>query len=217
MIASPAVRVKSQRGLDFDSGNGNLDVMRKLAHEEIGLHRIPPEQAQRVIRVPLVVVLDSVRSLYNVGSIFRTADGAMIEKLVLGGFSPHPPRKEIDKTALGATQTVPWEYVKSPAEAVRSWKSRGYQAVCLELTDRSVPYYEVQASDFPMCLVIGNEITGVSADALRECDRALEIPMYGMKQSLNVSVAFGIAVYELGRIWRQARRSPLGGQSNTRV
>ncbi len=180
--------------------------MRKRSHEEIARQRITVEESARAPRVPLVVVVDSVRSLYNVGSIFRTADAARIERLLLTGFSPHPPRKEIEKTALGATKTVPWEYVRDPAEAIRAYRDRGYRALGLELTDSSMPYHAIRPVDFPICLAIGNEITGVSAHVLNECDGAVEIPMFGMKQSLNVAVAFGIAVYEMGRIWRQSRR-----------
>jgi tRNA G18 (ribose-2'-O)-methylase SpoU len=185
-------------------------AMRKLTHAEIAARRTPAEGIHQAVRVPLIVVVDNVRSLYNVGSLFRTADGVMLERLVLTGYSPHPPRKEIEKTALGATATVPWEYIRHPADAVRRFKAEGYRAFSLELTDHSAPLHTASPRDFPMCLVVGNEIVGVSADAIAECEGALEIPMFGMKQSLNVAVAFGIAVFELGRIWRAA-------QSNARV
>ena len=176
--------------------------MKKLTHAEIAAQRIPLERIETVRRVPLTVVVDHVRSLYNVGSIFRTSDGAMVEKLVLAGFTPHPPRKEIDKTALGATQSVPWEYVKDPAEAVGALKRNGYTICCLEQTSSSIPYYELRPSEFPICLIIGNEIGGVSKELVALCDRAVDIPMFGTKQSLNVAVAYGIAVFELCRLWR---------------
>ncbi len=169
------------------------------------------EESNSAPRVPLVVVVDSVRSLYNVGSIFRTADAARIERLVLTGFSPHPPRKEIEKTALGATKTVPWEYVRDPAEAIQACRAQGYRTLGLELTDSGVPYSSIRREEFPLCLVVGNEVTGISARVLQECDGAVEIPMFGMKQSLNVAVAFGISVYELGRIWREGSgKAPAG-------
>jgi tRNA G18 (ribose-2'-O)-methylase SpoU len=114
--------------------------MRKLSHSEITNKRKNLNDIRPADRLPVVVVVDSVRSLYNVGSIFRTSDGVLLEKLILTGFTPRPPRKEIEKTALGATQSVPWEYVKEPAEAIRHFKDSGYHAFCLELTDQVIPY-----------------------------------------------------------------------------
>jgi tRNA G18 (ribose-2'-O)-methylase SpoU len=126
----------------------------------------------------------------------------MIEKLILAGFTPFPPRKEIDKTALGSTKSVPWEYIKHPTETILSLKERGYKICCLELTDKSIPYSDIKTADFPICLVIGNEINGVAKEVIELCDLAVEIPMYGIKQSLNVAVAYGIAVFEFARLWR---------------
>ena len=180
--------------------------MRKLTHPEITAKRAKLESLSSIPRLPVTVVVDNVRSLYNVGSIFRTSDGVLLEKLILAGFTPCPPRKEIEKTALGATKSVPWEYVREPAEAIRMLKKSGLKACCLELTDAVVPYYAIKPADFPLCLVIGNEITGVSKGALAECDLALEIPQFGIKQSLNVAVAYGIAVFELSRIWQSTRK-----------
>lgn len=179
--------------------------MRKLTHSELAGKRAKLHEIQTAERLPIVVVLDSVRSLYNVGSIFRTSDGVLLQRLILTGFTPTPPRKEIEKTALGATQSVPWEYVEDPAQAVRQLKISGYYAFCLELTDEVIPYYDVSPAQYPMCLVIGNEITGVSKDVLAECDTAIEIPQFGIKQSLNVAVAYGVAIFELSRIWRASR------------
>ena len=176
--------------------------MRKLTHSEISKKRIPTEQIESASRIPLVVLVDNIRSLYNVGSIFRTSDGVMIEKLILAGFTPHPPRKEIEKTALGSTKSVPWEYVKHPVESIQTLKERSYKICCLELTDKSIPHYDIRKADFPMCLVIGNEITGVTKEVIELCDVGIEIPMFGTKQSLNVAVAYGIAVFELVKIWR---------------
>ncbi len=177
--------------------------MRKLTHAEISSRRLPEEQIINALRVPLVVLVDNVRSLYNVGSIFRTSDGVMIEKLILAGFTPHPPRKEIEKTALGSTKSIPWEYIKHPIESIHTLKNRGYKICCLELTDRSINYNDINTTDFPLCLVIGNEITGVSKEVIELCDLAIEIPMYGIKQSLNVAVAYGIAAFELAKKWRK--------------
>ncbi|MGD1044317.1 MAG: RNA methyltransferase [Bacteroidota bacterium] len=176
--------------------------MRKLTHAEISTKRVPEDQVENASRIPLIVLVDNVRSLYNVGSIFRTSDGAMIEKLILTGYTPHPPRKEIEKTALGSTKSVPWECTKHPTETIQSLKERGYKICCLELTDKSIHYNDIKIADFPICLIIGNEITGISKEVIELCDLAIEIPMYGVKQSLNVAVAYGIAVFELARLWR---------------
>jgi 23S rRNA (guanosine2251-2'-O)-methyltransferase len=177
--------------------------MRKLTHSEISTKRVPLEHVNSASHVPLVVLVDNVRSLYNVGSLFRTSDGVLIEKLILAGFTPHPPRKEIEKTALGSTKSVPWEYSKHPAESILELKEHGYKICCLELTDRSIPLSGITHGDFPLCLVIGNEIAGVSKEVIELCDMAIEIPMFGTKQSLNVAVAYGIAVFELAKIWRE--------------
>ena len=151
-------------------------------------------------RLPAYALLDNIRSLYNVGSIFRTSDGIRLAGLYLTGYTPRPPRKEIEKTALGATATVPWSYVKDPLEAVAGLKSRGVRICALEHTDRSVPYHSLAPGDFPLCLIVGNEISGVSPALIAASDCAVEIPMIGMKQSLNAAVAYGIAAFEFMRI-----------------
>ncbi|MBI3111337.1 MAG: RNA methyltransferase [Ignavibacteriales bacterium] len=176
--------------------------MRKLTHTEIAKKRQHLDAIEEAHRLPVTAVVDNVRSLYNIGSIFRTSDGVLLQKLILTGFTPTPPRKEIEKTALGATLSVPWEYVKEPHEAVLRLKNEGYKAYCLELADGSAPYYSPVQADFPICLVLGNEITGVSKQTISVCDEALEIPQFGTKQSLNVAVAYGVAIFELSRIWR---------------
>lgn len=176
--------------------------MKKLTHAEIASKRLALDSIPDRDRLPVAAVVDNVRSLYNVGSIFRTSDGALIQKLILTGFTPHPPRKEIEKTALGATKSVPWQHFPTPRLALDALRADGYRICCLELTDASVPYFSIRKADFPLCLIIGNEITGVSKDLIAECDTALEIPMFGTKQSLNVAVAFGVAIFELSRIWR---------------
>jgi tRNA G18 (ribose-2'-O)-methylase SpoU len=176
--------------------------MKKLTHDEIAARRYTLEALQSEPRLPITVLLDNIRSLYNVGSIFRTSDGGRIARLILTGYTPHPPRKEIAKTALGATESVPWEYVRDPLEAVARLKAQGVRICALEHTSASVPYYTVGKDAFPLCLVVGNEITGVSAAVLAEADMAVDIPMFGMKQSLNAAVAYGVALYEFVRIAR---------------
>ncbi|MBZ0199952.1 MAG: RNA methyltransferase [Ignavibacteriaceae bacterium] len=175
--------------------------MKKLSHDEITVNRSTLETVETADRMPLYVVLDNIRSTYNVGSIFRTSDGAMIEKLIMCGYTPHPPKKEILKTALGSTESIKWEYLKDPHEAVLQLKNEGIKICSLELTDNSIPYYNVKPSDFPLCIIVGNEITGVSQSLIDLCDFAIEIPQYGIKQSLNVAVAYGVAVFEMRKIY----------------
>lgn len=176
-------------------------MTRKLSHQEIATKRFSAEQLRTEDRFPMYVLLDNIRSLYNVGSIFRTADGARVSKIILCGYTPHPPRKEIEKTALGATETVPWEYVHHPLDAIEKLKAQGIRICVVEHTDVSIPYHALRKTDFPLCLVIGNEISGVSKEVINASDSAIEIPMFGMKQSLNASVAFGITAFECLRIW----------------
>ena len=145
-------------------------------------------------------MLDNIRSLYNVGAAFRISDGALIQKLFLAGYTPHPPRKEIDKTALGATRTVAWDYFNDPLDAVAAARSMGARICVLEQTTTSKPYHDLRRSDFPLCLVVGNEISGVSPQIVEASDMAIEIPMYGTKQSLNAAVAYGIAIFEMVRV-----------------
>ena len=177
--------------------------MRKLTHNEIAKERFSHEELKNTERLPVYVLLDNIRSLYNVGSIFRTSDGARISKLILCGYTPYPPRKEIEKTALGSTTTVPWEYHKNPSSAIEQLKSTGIKICVLEHTDQRVPYYSLSQSDFPLCLVVGNEIAGVSKEIITHADLAIEIPMFGMKQSLNAAVAYGITVFEFVRILKK--------------
>lgn len=182
--------------------------MRKLTHDEISKNRSSLDNIHSVTKLPVTVLLNSIRSSYNVGSIFRTSDGAMIEKLILCGYTPHPPidennkgNKDVLKTALGSTQSVKWEYMKNPIGAIKDLKSKGIKICALELTENSKPYSDTSLYNFPLCLVVGNEITGVSQDVLDLCDYSIEIPQYGIKQSLNVAVAYGIAIFELRKIF----------------
>ncbi|MCB2206052.1 RNA methyltransferase [bacterium] len=174
--------------------------MRKLRHEEIS--RTALEDISGKPRHPLVVVVDNVRSLYNVGSIFRSCDGALVEKLYLCGFTPFPPRKEISKTALSATESVPWQHVYDITEVLEHLHAEGYRIAALEHTTGSLSCFDLQADQFPLAVVVGNEITGISDEALEHCDIALEIPMFGVKQSLNVAVATGILCFECVRVLR---------------
>lgn len=174
--------------------------MRKLTHEEIKSMRKNLLEINNYKRNPVYVICDNIRSIYNVGAIFRTADASLVEKIYLTGYTPAPPRKEIEKVALGATLSVPWEYRKSPIEVVNELKDRKIKIFVLEITDLKRYYWELSKDDFPMAIIVGNEITGVSRELISLADSSLEIPMFGIKQSLNVAVAFGIAVYETVKI-----------------
>lgn len=181
--------------------------MRKLTYDEIRTRRLDDKDAPQSPRLPLCGVLDSVRSLYNVGSVFRTADALWMEELILTGFTPHPPRREIDKTALGATKTVPWRYVTDPVHALQILRSEGYELWAVELTTASVPLHSITSIPGRLALVFGNEVTGIAPRVLAACNRAVDIPMHGTKHSLNIAVAFGIACYHVSS---QMRRTPDG-------
>ena len=159
-------------------------------------------EAIRAHKAPIIGCLDNIRSLYNVGSMFRTADGAGIESLLLLGFTPQPPRKEISKTALGSVDTVPWRHCTSTEELYAIVKERGATLCVLEQTSDSIPHSALRPEHFPLFLVVGNELTGVRHELVEIADVALEIPMFGEKHSLNAAVAFGIGVYEALRVWR---------------
>ena len=163
--------------------------------------QMPPETQNSGIleRFPVHVLLENIRSLYNVGSIFRSADAARIGAIHLCGITGRPPRKEIAKTALGAQDTVPWDYSESASTLIPTLKSRGFRIVAVEQTDSSVGLWEAHLN-FPVCLVFGYEIHGISEETLSMCDLAVEIPMYGFKGSLNVAVACGIVMFETIRL-----------------
>lgn len=152
----------------------------------------------------MVVLLDNIRSLHNVGSIFRTADGAGVEKLYLCGITPSPLNRfkevvpEIAKTALGAERSVAWEKREATLETIKQLKKEGYNIIAIEQDPKSIPYYQLKAHSLPLsktALVLGEEVHGLSSAILKKCDLILEIPMHGVKESLNVSVAFGIVAF----------------------
>jgi 23S rRNA (guanosine2251-2'-O)-methyltransferase len=175
--------------------------MKKLLHADIAKLRLTEDEAAKSEgRFPLIAILDNIRSMYNVGSIFRTSDGARIEAIYTTGYTPHPPRKEIEKTALDATRTVPHKHYQTISEAIDDCRKKGMKIAALEIIDDSRSVFSLTTNDFPLALVIGNEITGVSDEALSRCDLSLHIPMFGAKHSLNVAVAYGVAVFECIRV-----------------
>jgi len=174
--------------------------MRKLSWDEID--RPSPETARTLPRHPLRVVVHNVRSIHNVGSIFRTSDGARIEHVHLTGFTGTPDHKDLHKTALGAQDSVPWSQHDDPLPLLRDLRADGYTISVLELTDESEPTDDVSDEAFPLCLVLGNEVEGIDQTVVEAADRAFALPQYGTKISLNVGVAYGIAVYDLVRQYR---------------
>ncbi len=167
--------------------------------EELG--RLSVDAFRKTDKMPVTVVLDNVRSMHNVGSIFRTSDAFLIEKIILCGYTPRPPHRDINKTALGATETVAWEYVDATTTAILELKRRGYWIAAIEQAGESIMLPEIKLPENrPVCVVFGNEVDGVDDDVLALCDAAIEIPQMGMKHSLNVSVAAGIVLYELAAL-----------------
>jgi tRNA G18 (ribose-2'-O)-methylase SpoU len=164
------------------------------------LGRKTVEEFRRSEKFPITIVLDNVRSMHNVGSVFRTADAFLINGIWLCGYTPRPPHRDINKTALGATETVSWHHAEQGYHAVDHLKSEGYRIFAVEQVEKSIPLHEFSFnSTDKIAVVFGNEVTGVSANILERCDGFLEIPQYGMKHSLNVSVAAGIVLWELIR------------------
>lgn len=170
-------------------------MVQKLKLEELG--RIDVETFKQSSKTPLVIVLDNVRSMHNVGAVFRTADAFLVEKILLCGITPQPPHREIHKAALGATESVDWAYFESVTEALQSIKSEGYRVVGVEQTTGSQIITEFDfAKSQKYALVLGNEVEGISDEVLLLCDDFLEIPQLGTKHSLNVSVCGGIVMWE---------------------
>lgn len=173
--------------------------MRRLTHSELLLERHTANELQTMQRHPIVVVLQDVRSRYNVGSIFRSADAFRIHELILTGYTPAPPSTEISKTALGSVDTVPFRKVQEIHDVLDSLESNGFTLCAVELTTPTLPISELQPTMYPLAMILGNELDGVSADVLERCTTGVHIPMYGIKHSLNVAVAAGIAMYEAVR------------------
>lgn len=170
-------------------------MTKKLKLEELG--RIDVEAYKNAQKIPLVIVLDNVRSMHNVGAVFRTADAFAVEKILLCGITPRPPHREIHKSALGATESVAWQYYESVKEAVLDLKTLKYEVLGIEQTTDSVLIsdYKIDASK-KYALVLGNEVEGISDEILSVCDGFLELPQFGTKHSLNVSVCGGIVIFE---------------------
>lgn len=170
--------------------------MRKLSNDELG--RKTPEEFKEALKTPLILVLDNVRSLNNVGSVFRTADSFLLEAVYLCGITGTPPHKDIQKTALGATDTVQWNYFGSTLEAVAALKKNHYKVYAIEQAEHSMMLNEfIIRPGQKVAFILGNEINGVDQQVILDCDGVIEIPQTGFKHSLNISIAAGIVSWEV--------------------
>ncbi len=169
--------------------------MRKLRMSE--LNRLTTDEFKQEQKHPIVVVLDNVRSILNVGSVFRSADAFLVEAIHLCGVCPQPPSREMRKTALGATESVNWQYFEETSSSLEQLKAQGYQIVAIEQVEGAIPLQEFKFSaQQRVALVFGNEVSGVSDEALALCDAAIEIPQFGTKHSLNISVSAGVVLWQ---------------------
>lgn len=169
---------------------------RKLKNAE--LDRKSVEEFKSSNKTPLIVILDNVRSVHNVGSVFRTADAFLIEKIYLCGITAQPPHKDIRKTALGATETVDWEYMKDTVQVVERLKSEGVQVLSIEQAENAVMLNDFQPEpEQKYAVVFGNEVKGVHQDVVTKSDAVIEIPQFGTKHSLNISVSAGVVLWDL--------------------
>jgi tRNA G18 (ribose-2'-O)-methylase SpoU len=172
--------------------------MRKLAMAELG--RKTPEEFRRSAKIPVIVVLENIRSAYNVGSVFRTCDAFLIEAIYITGYSAKPPHKEIRKTALGAEETVSWKHFPTAASAIEELRAVGYSVYAVEQAEGSFKLNEIGFDDNEkIAVVFGNEVTGVEQATISISDGCIEIPQLGMKHSLNVATAAGVVLWELVR------------------
>ena len=178
----------------------------KRCNDELNADRPTIQEVEFIPRVPISIIVENIRSVHNVGSIFRSADGFGAEKIFLTGYTAHPPREDLHKTALGAEDAVQWEYYENPIDAVKVIKKDGIPLVLIEQTKQSKSIYEIDW-EFPICFIVGNEVSGVSEDLSKMADIHAELPMRGIKQSLNVSVATGVVGYEFARHYIQNNKS----------
>jgi 23S rRNA (guanosine2251-2'-O)-methyltransferase len=170
--------------------------MRKLKLDE--LNRASVAEFKAGEKLPVVVVLDNVRSMHNIGSIFRTADGFAVEKICLCGITAQPPHREIEKTALGATQSISWAYYAEPLEAIKQLREEGYRIIAVEQAERSIMLQNFNITEGEKyALIFGNEVNGVSDEVMNAIDACIEIPQFGTKHSFNIVVSAGIVLWDL--------------------
>ena len=169
--------------------------MRKLKITE--LNRLSPAEFKSAKKIPLIVVLDNVRSLHNVGSVFRTSDAFLVEAVYLCGITAVPPHVEIHKTALGAEDSVAWKYFEKTLDAVEELKRQNYHVAAVEQAENSVSLEKFTPANGKYAVIFGNEVKGVDQEIMNRCDSCIEIPQFGVKHSLNVSVTAGIIIWEI--------------------
>jgi 23S rRNA (guanosine2251-2'-O)-methyltransferase len=174
--------------------------MKKLTLDELGRASVTSYKSKE--KLPIIVVLDNVRSALNVGSVFRTSDAFAIQKIVLCGITATPPNREITKTAIGATESVDWIYFEDTVSALTELKTQGYYIIGVEQTDQSISLDDFNISKEKIAVIFGNEVDGVSDEALEMLDISMEIPQFGTKHSLNVSVCAGIVLWEMMKKFR---------------
>ena len=178
----------------------------KRCNDELKADRPTIGEVEFIPSIPISILVENVRSVHNVGSIFRSADGFGAEKIYLTGYTAHPPREDLHKTALGAEDAVQWEYYENPLDAAEVIKKQGIPLILIEQTKQSKSMYEIDW-EFPLCFIVGNEVSGVSEDLSNMTNIHVELPMRGVKQSLNVSVAAGVVGYEFARYYSQYKKS----------
>ena len=161
------------------------------------LNRLDLEEFKKLEKDPIVVLLNDIRSLHNIGSVFRTCDAMAVEKLYLCGITATPPHREIRKTAIGASESVNWEYQKNPIEVIKKYQKSGYQIIAVEQTDKAISLENFDWNNEKILLIFGNEVNGVDQDLINESDISIEIPQWGTKHSFNISVSAGIVLWSI--------------------
>lgn len=195
-MAGVILIVEKKIAVLFAAGRAYLCVMRKRSTEELG--RMSVTEFQDAEKTPVMVLLDNVRSMHNVGSVFRSSDAFLVEQIYLCGYTPRPPHRDIHKTALGATETVSWAYEPDILTLLKKLREGGYMLFAVEQAEGSVSLQDLKIPDGArVALVFGNEVDGVQQEAIALCDGCIEIPQAGTKHSLNISVAAGIVLWEM--------------------
>ena len=177
-------------------------INRKLDVNELG--RISTEEYKNSVKHPIIIVLDNIRSLHNIGSVFRTADAFFIENIYLCGICATPPHNEIHKSALGAEDSVPWKYFNETSEAIKTLQENEFTLIAIEQTEKSISLEKFAIDKTKKyALIFGNEVKGIQQEVVNRCDHSIEIPQFGTKHSFNISVSAGIVLWEWYRQWIQ--------------
>ena len=189
--------------------------MQQLAHRDIP--RLPPDRLASSARHPICLLLDNIRSAHNVGSMLRTADGLLLDRVIMAGFTPDGTHRGVHKAALGSQDFVPWHTVEDATATLQTLKADGWTIAALEITSNPTRSEQLETGHFPLVIVAGNEVDGVSSEVLAVCDLALELPQFGAKQSLNVAVSAGVMCYDAVRRYRSLTALPPFPDYDTRI